>query len=130
MNSLALNCSEMKARVVLTRRRDFSLILEKGDSQVGRLVVMKTLANGLGVARYGLVASKKVGNAVIRNRARRRLREILGKLELEPGWDMVIIVRRAMAAAGYGDIDRELRMLLAKGRLILGNNEEALSGFN
>ncbi len=120
----------MKARMVLTRRRDFSLTLEKGDSQVGRLVVMKTLANGLEVARYGMVTSKKVGNAVIRNRARRRLREILGKIELKRGWDIVIIVRRAMAAARYGDIDKELRMLLAKDRLILENNEEDRSGFN
>jgi ribonuclease P protein component len=120
----------MKAKLVLTRRRDFSLTLEKGDSQVGRLVVMKALVNGLAVARYGLVASKKVGNAVIRNQARRRLREILSKLELKPGWDIVIIVRRAMAVARYGDIDKEIRMLLAKGRLILENNEEDRSGFN
>ncbi len=112
----------MKVRRVLTRRQDFYLVLEKGRSRVGRLVVVKALANGLDEARYGLVASKRVGGAVVRNRARRRLREALRHVELKPGWDVVLIIRQAIDRAEFSAIDKEVRILLDSSRLLLNDD--------
>ena len=114
----------MKAKKVLTKRREFVLVYSRGTSIVGGLVVMKALANELGLLRYGLVTSRRVGKAVARNRLRRRLRESLRKLPLKSGWDIVFIARPAAAAAKYADIDKELKRLLSKARLLVENDEE------
>jgi len=120
----------MKAMRVLTRRQDFSLVLEKGRSKAGRVVVVKVLANGLDEVRYGLVASKKVGGAVVRNRARRRLREVLRRIEIRPGWDVVFIIRRAIDAAEFSAIEKEVRTLLDSIRLLLDDNEKDCPGLS
>ncbi len=115
---------DIKAKKVLTKRREFVLVFSRGTSIVGGLVVMKALANELGLLRYGLVTSRRVGKAVARNRIRRRLREVLRKLPLKTGWDIVFIARPAAAEAKYADIDKELRRLLSKARLLMENDEE------
>ena len=114
----------MKVKNTLAKHRQFVLVLSRGTSTVGGLVVMKALANELGLTRYGLVTSKRVGKAVVRNRVRRRLRESLRKLPLKPGWDIVFIARPPAAAAKYADIDKEIRRLLSKAQLLAENDEE------
>ncbi|KAA9010622.1 ribonuclease P protein component [Histidinibacterium aquaticum] len=71
-----------------------------------------------GPVRVGFTCSKKVGNAVARNRAKRRLREI-ARLELpangRPGWDYVLIGRRDRTAeADFAEMRRDLVEALAK----------------
>jgi ribonuclease P protein component len=68
--------------------------------------------------RVGFTCSKKVGNAVARNRAKRRLREV-ARLELpahgRPGWDYVLIGRRDVTATrSFDDLRRDLVRALAK----------------
>ena len=88
----------MKGEEYLTKSGQFSPVLSQGSSWVGSLVVMKALPNGLKLSRYGLVTSKRVGKAVVRNRVKRLLREIMRQTPLKPGWDIVFITR---PAAGY-----------------------------
>ncbi|MCA8867939.1 MAG: ribonuclease P protein component [Rhodobacteraceae bacterium] len=68
--------------------------------------------------RVGFTCSKKVGNAVARNRAKRRLREIARQvlpLEGRPGWDYVLIGRpNATASRDFADMLAELRLALRK----------------
>lgn len=114
----------MKAKRVLTRRKEFAQLLNRGNLKVGSRLIMRTRANGLEMSRFGLVTSKRVGNAVVRNRVRRRLREVLRQLNLMPGWDIVFVARRAAATAKYADIEKEVRELLARARLLSENNEK------
>jgi ribonuclease P protein component len=70
------------------------------------------------VSRVGFTCSKKVGNSVARNRAKRRLREI-ARLELQPlarqGWDYVLIGKFELTAArAFGDLRADLRLALEK----------------
>lgn len=76
-----------------------------------------------GTVRVGIVVSKKVGNAVIRNRVRRRLREALRALLRERALeastlDLVIIARPSAAEADYWDLDAALRRALGRGGLL------------
>ncbi len=59
--------------------------------------------------RVGIVTSRKVGPAVTRNLVRRRLREIhrLGRLDMKPGFWIVVDVRRAAAGASFAELQRE-----------------------
>ncbi len=67
--------------------------------------------------RYGLTASRRVGNAVVRNRVRRRLRavaeEVLARMARE-GHDYVLIGRKASASRKFGALKRDLETALRK----------------
>ncbi len=65
------------------------------------LFTLAACRNGQPFSRVGVVAGKKIGKAVVRNRARRLLREAARLLysRLGPGWDIVLIARPAIRAA-------------------------------
>lgn len=79
----------------ITQNRDFLRIYRRGKSQVHPLLVTYVSRNRLGSNRLGMTASKKVGGAVQRNRARRVIREAYRLLEprLALGWDIVFVAR-------------------------------------
>jgi ribonuclease P protein component len=79
---------------------------------------MKILPNGLSISRFGLSVSKRVGNAVTRNRTKRRLREILRRARLVPGWDIVIIARPSITTVAYDNLQRTIDNLLYKAELV------------
>jgi ribonuclease P protein component len=76
------------------------------------------LPNGLPISRIGFSVSKRVGGAVVRNRVRRRLREIVRAAPLKPGRDIVFIARPASATADYATLDQTARALLAREGLL------------
>ncbi len=79
---------------------------------------MKALPNGLTFSRVGLSVSKRVGNAVTRNRIKRRLREIMIKAGLTQGWDIVIIARTSINSVSYEGLQKTIEYLLHRAALI------------
>jgi ribonuclease P protein component len=65
-------------------------------------------------SRFGISVKKALGGAVVRNRIRRRIREILRRnsSEIPSGWDMVMHPRRSVASADFGALQAELVGLL------------------
>jgi ribonuclease P protein component len=109
----------------ITKSGQYALVYEQGRTLVNHLVVMKSLSNGLSLSRYGFSVSRRVGKAVVRNRIRRLLREILRLMPLKPGWDIVFVVRPAAANTDYATLKKSVARLLSRARLLVEEHEEA-----
>jgi len=81
----------------LTHRREIAAVYRKGRPQRGELVTVRVLKTGLPVSRFGFAVGGSVGNAVVRNRVRRRLREIVASLGVAEGWDLMLSARPGAA---------------------------------
>ena len=78
-------------------------------------MVLYARRNRLGVNRVGITTGKKLGHAVVRNRARRRLREVyrLNEEKFQPGWDIVVVARHRCVRADFAVLT-EAYLSLAK----------------
>jgi ribonuclease P protein component len=74
----------------------------------------------------GFTASKKIGNAVVRNRARRLLKEAVRRLysDLAPGWDIVLVARSRLPDARFHTVQRNLRRSMQSAGLISSRDSE------
>ena len=73
-----------------------------------------------GTNRVGITVSKKLGHAVVRNRTRRRLREIyrLNEHRFQPGWDIVVVARTKAVHAGFGELTESYLSLARKAGIL------------
>ncbi len=115
----------LRGEEYLSKAAEYALVYSKGSSLVSDLVVMKTLPNGLTLSRYGFSVSRRVGKAVVRNRVKRLLREILRLTSLQPGWDIVFIARPLAAGANYTRLEKLVKVLLSRAGLLSREYEEA-----
>jgi len=115
----------MRGREYLTKSEQYGLVYEKGSSWLDGKVVMKALPNGLTWSRYGLSVGRRVGGAVVRNRVKRRLREILRLAPLEPGWDIIFIARSPAAGAEFASLEKSVQGLLSQAGLLTRKYEKA-----
>lgn len=110
----------MKEIKSLKLNRDFRRLYSSGAHRADRHIVVYVLKNRLGRTRIGLTASKTIGNAVTRNRARRLMRESYRLLsdKVISGYDVVIVARKSCAKEKMPVIKSELERSLKKLRLI------------
>ena len=120
----------MRGEQYLTRDSQFQHVYDNGRSWAGREVVVRAAPNGLDITRYGFAVSRRVGNAVVRNRVKRRLREVMRQAALRTGWDIVVIARNPAALADYQGLKQTVEGLLIKAHIIVGENEGVGSGTN
>lgn len=120
----------MRGEEYLTKSEQYALVYDKGSSWASELMVMKALPNQLTLSRYGFSVSRRLGGAVVRNRVKRRLREILRSLPLEPGWDIIFIARPKAAGASFAGLEKSVQGLLSQAQLLAREYEEACLRIN
>ena len=106
----------MRAEVTVKENYKFRRIYRKGRSAVSPCMVVYCQKNRQGRSRLGVTVSTKLGHAVVRNRVRRRLREIyrLNREHMVPGYDVIVVARTRAAAEPYRRLEREYLSLLNK----------------
>lgn len=119
----------MIKRWALTKRAQYLTVYKSGKAWVDNLIVMKVLPNDLEFSRCGFSVAKDVGKAVVRNRVRRLLREVVRITSIKSGWDIVFIARPDAATADYHDLKRSIEKLLLRAHLI-NENEMVHAGVN
>jgi ribonuclease P protein component len=99
----------------LKRRREFLRVAGKGNRAARPGLVLQALPGTAGPLRVGFTCTKKLGNAVVRNRAKRRLREAARLMLAEgapEGWDLVMIGRDGTRDRNFKQLMGDLRGLL------------------
>lgn len=103
----------------LKKGADFQRVRALKQSWAHPLLVLYAAPNDLDVTRIGISVSKRIGNAVARNRAKRRIREAVRPLlpNLPRGRDLVFIARAAVADADFQQLSHAVEALLRRARL-------------
>lgn len=98
----------------------FRRLYAKGKSAVSPLVVLYCRKNGRRENRLGITVGGKLGHAVVRNKVRRRLREIYRQNESRflPGYDIVVVARGRAVRSRYADLETHFLRLADKLKLL------------
>lgn len=115
----------MQPRFRLRQSSDFERLRRVGRTYRQSSLVFSYTPNGLPHNRYGFITSKRLGNAVTRNRVRRLLREAVRLLHpsLIQGYDVVLIAQAGLVAQPFETVKRILRELSMQAGLVEGGNE-------
>jgi ribonuclease P protein component len=107
---------------MLSHPQDFATLQREGTTRSNPLLLARFRRTGLETTRVGLATGRKLGNAVIRNRVRRRLREALRVMapSFQPGWDVLIIARPSLVEADQDAMVGALRRVLERGGVLGG----------
>jgi ribonuclease P protein component len=100
--------------VRLVRKADFDAVYRHGKRRSNSHFTVFSKANDLPHSRFGFSIKRALGGAVVRNRIRRRLREVirLHRQEISAGWDIVIHPKPNVATASFAVLTMELLKLL------------------
>lgn len=112
----------VKRAYTLKENHEFRRVYRQGQSAVSGVMVVYCRRNRLGRCRLGITASTKIGGAVTRNRARRRLREVyrLHREELSGSWDIILVARGRTAGAPWRELNGTFTRLCGKLGLLEG----------
>ena len=98
----------------IRRRAEYQLVYERGVRFHSRYSTVFILPNQAGVGRLGIAATRKLGGAVQRNRAKRLIRGVFRRNKIADGFDVVVIPKRDLLDASLSTIEADYRTLLER----------------
>ncbi|HHV18137.1 MAG TPA: ribonuclease P protein component [Thermoanaerobacterales bacterium] len=109
----------MKKSFRLTKNLEFKNVYRTGRRLTSPFFTMYIKKNALGYSRLGVSVSKKVGKSVVRNKIKRRIKEIIRTNfdYIKNGWDIVFSVRPLSVNLDYAIMEKEVKTLLKGGRI-------------
>lgn len=114
----------MKRKFRLRKSTDFKRVRRLGKSYAHPFVVLIVHPNERATSRFGVAAGRSTGNAVHRNRAKRRIREAIRPRigEIQPGWDLIFLARKSIHQAGYAELQAAIDRLLRRAGVLQEND--------
>ena len=108
----------------LRRSADIQHVRRNGRRSYHPLLTLYVMNNDRANARFAISVSRRVGNAVVRNRAKRLVREAIhGQLsQLEAGWDCLFVASPEMATASFAEVQMAVNRLLLRANLLRQDN--------
>jgi ribonuclease P protein component len=103
----------------IRKSQQYNNVYQNGRKFTSKYLIIFLLENNLKTNRYGIVTSKRIGNAVIRNKAKRRLRALIAEkqAELKQGYDIVLVCRPLISRVSYRLLKNDFSILLRKSRI-------------
>ncbi len=98
----------------IRRRAEFQQVYERGLRTHARFMTLFILGNNLPVTRLGVAATRRLGDAVRRNRAKRLVREVFRRNKLLPGFDVVVVPRPELLDADFSSLETDYRNALRR----------------
>ena len=98
----------------IRKRPEFERVYNQGLKAPGRFMTLFLLRNGSSVSRLGIVATRKLGGAVQRNRAKRLAREIFRRHKPPSGLDLVVIPRREFLIVERASLEAEYQSIVSR----------------
>jgi len=105
----------------LRKNEHFQAVFQRGTSAANKqFVLYSARQEGQAAFRAGISVSKKIGNAVIRNRVKRLIREAVARLEyaIPKGVDLVIIARPGVESMSLENIEQSLLHVMKRAKVI------------
>lgn len=91
------------------RRVEYQRIYDSGAKVHSRYFTFFALSTDSVVGRLGIAATRKLGGAVVRNKAKRLIREVFRRNKIAPGFDIVIVPKRELVDASLTTLETEFR---------------------
>lgn len=109
----------LKKEVRINKGKEYKYIFKNGRKISGKYIIAFFKENNLSYNKFGIITSKKIGNAVTRNKAKRKIRAIIknGMDNFKGGNDIVIVARMSIKEADYISIERDFNRILKKAGL-------------
>jgi ribonuclease P protein component len=124
--SAAVGVNGVNPETSLKQNNDFRAVYSRGKSAVSPRTVIYCRKNRREKNRVGFTVSRKLGNAVTRNRVRRRLREVmrLHASSLRQGYDLILVARTRAVGSDYGKLEADVLRCLDQLHLLKKDGEE------
>jgi len=106
----------------LKKKKDFQKVIKKGEKIEKEFLVLKFYKNALeDITRIGFIVSQRVSKkAVLRNKIKRRLREIVkdSLSNLKPGYDIIFFTKKAIKEKDFLEIEKMVKQMLKQAKLL------------
>lgn len=114
----------MRRKFRLTKSAEYKRVRRYGKSFAHPLIVLITLPNDLDHSQIAVSTGRSMGNAVVRNRAKRRIRACLQPMieQIVPGWNLIFIARRPIILSDFQQLNNAVVEVLVKANILLENN--------
>ena len=104
----------LKRNERIRRRPEYQRIQKNGIRTHGRYLTLLILPNDLSRSRLGVTASRRLGRAVLRNRAKRLARELFRRTKSNAGLDVIVLPRREFLNADFASLESDYRSTLSR----------------
>ena len=111
----------MQKNFRLTKSSDFADVRKYGKAWSNSELTLITKSTDLDLkvnSRFGFVVSKKIGNAVVRNRCKRHMREAINQFVINKGYDLVFIAKPSISNKNFKEIVDSMKSLLSRAKMI------------